>query len=399
MKLTDYLGVSAEVLQDYIDQGLVDTSFHPTFPLVIFTYSRKCVAEQAWDKVTTKCRGLIANTETDDVVARPFEKFFNYGDPMAGVQLANWTSNLDEATPGNAVIFHEPDTIYEKMDGFLCTMYKWDGKSHIASKGSFDSPHAKWATAVYNDRAPLIKQWPEGYTPVFEGITKNLRIVVDYGDREELVLIGLINVETGEELSAESLQIWAKANGFTTPLIESEKLETVTHVALDSTVKNFEGYVAVWHRPGMTPFRLKIKFQDYLRIHRLVTGVSPKRVLEALVNGWKSELDEWTNESTPWFNEFVSKWRKALESKYTALDEQAKTTIKMINDRLKFDGQLTMVNYAAARKAFALEFTKHPEIAPILFALLDGKDPAPFIWKRVKPMISGSHPMVDAAKL
>src|SRR5216683_3155996 len=175
MKLTEYLGVSAEGLQDYIDEGLVDTAFHSSFPLVIFTYSRKCVGEQAWDSVTTKCRGLIANTETDEVVARPFEKFFNYGDPQAGLQLTAG-GILEDPAPGSACIFTEPDTLYEKMDGFLCTLYCWEGKEYIASKGSFDSPHAKWATATYNQMLPTGGLWPNGWTPVFEGITKNLRI-------------------------------------------------------------------------------------------------------------------------------------------------------------------------------------------------------------------------------
>lgn len=396
MKLTDYLGVSAEVLQDYINQGLVDTSFHPEFPLVLFTYSRKCVREQTWDQVTTKCRGLIANTETDDIVARPFEKFFNYGDPQAGLQLTRGV--CESPVPGNAVIFDEPNTIYEKMDGFLCTLYEWGGKYYIASKGSFDSPHAKWATATLNQRESLTL--PPGYTPVFEGITKNLRIVVDYGDREELILLGLINIETGEELSHASLMTWASVNGFKTPDVFNITLAQANDNAISSGSKNVEGYVAVWQRPGMTPFRLKIKYQDYLRIHRLVTGVSPKRVLEALVNGWTSELNEWTDASTPWFSHFIEKWRTALNAKYLeyktaasdAFDE-AKKIVMAPRIEGKFD-------FFPTRKQWAEEFKKHPEeLHAILFAMLDGKNVEPVIWKKIKPMISGSHPMIDASKL
>lgn len=386
MKLTEYLGVSAEVLQDYINQGLVDTSFHPTFPLVIFTYSRKCVAEQAWDHVTRKCRGLIANTETDDIVARPFEKFFNYGDPAAGY-------------PESGPVGIEPDTIYEKIDGFLCTLYEWQGKNYIASKGSFDSPHAKWATATYNNYLPAGGTWPKGYTVVFEGITKNLRIVVDYGDREELVLIGMVNIETGEELSHMSLMTWASANGFAIAHVyKNMKVADAAQQALNTDVKNFEGFVAYWSRPGETPFRLKIKYQDYLRIHRLVTGVSPKRVLEALQNGWTGELDEWTNESTPWFNHFIKKWRGVLDAKYTELLTASDTRYQQCYREAILDAQQN--GHIWTRKEWAMAF-KHEdeELHSILFARLDGKDVAPFIWKRVKPLISGSRPMIDATKM
>lgn len=398
MKLTEYLAVSAEALQDYINNGLVDTTFHPKFPLVIFTYSRKCVSEQAWDSVTTKCRGLIANTETDEVIARPFEKFFNYGDPQAGLQLAAG-GTLEEPAPGNACIFHEPDTLYEKMDGFLCTMYRWAGKEYLASKGSFDSPHAKWATAIYNQMLPAGGTWPIGYTPVFEGITKNLRIVVDYGEREELVLIGLVNIKTGEELSHASLMTWATANGFNIPETFTMSLATAAETVLDSRIKNVEGYVAYWFRLGQTPFRLKIKYQDYLRVHRLVTGVSPRRVYEALVNGWQSELDEWTDESTPWFKHFIHKWHAVLNTRYQEITHGAEASYGVIQGVLNQQWQST--GSIPVRKDWALliQRSEFVQYAPVLFAMLDGKNVQPIIWKMVKPLISGSKPMIDATKM
>ena len=395
MKLREYLKVSNEELQNYVNEGWVDTSFHPTFPLVIFTYSRKTVAEQHWDKVTTKCRGLIANTETDDIVARPFEKFFNYGDPVSA------TFETDE----RPLPAREPDYILEKMDGFLCTHYVWEGKNYIASKGSFDSPHAKWATAWLNTRHPAFLV-PPGFTAVFEGITPNLRIVVDYKTREELVLLSVINNETGEELTRPALELFAGLHNLSLPLwFKLATLPKIVEHTLDPTVKNVEGYVLVWQYsepyPKQTPFRLKLKYTDYLRIHRMVCGTSPKRILEALQNGWTPELDTWLDEGTPWFNHFVSKWKRVLENAYAEYDTRSKATIKMVNDKLKFDGALTATSYAAARKAFALEFTKpeNEDISGILFALLDGKDPAPVIWKKVKPLVKGANPMIDAAKL
>src|SRR5229473_7790653 len=175
MYLNQLLDVS--LLKQHIENGYVDEVSHDQFPLILYTYGRKTVADNLWDDVTTKTRGLIVNKDTGEIIARPFFKFFNYGE---------WEQCGDY--PGR-----EPDILYEKMDGFLCTLDKWEGKEYIASKGSFDSPHAKWATATYTTLRGGDGRfmWPEGYTPIFEGITKNLRIVVDYGAREELVLIGL----------------------------------------------------------------------------------------------------------------------------------------------------------------------------------------------------------------
>ncbi len=398
MKLTEYLGVSAAVLQDYINSGLINAHHHKQFPLVLFSYSRKCQYENLWPEPVRKCRGLIVREDTDEIIARPFEKFFNLETENLEKCLVDMsgTGVVEESKLRN--IAREPDMIYEKMDGFMCTLYEWEGKSYIASKGSFDSPHSKWATAVYTAKLPIIA-WPHGFTPVFEGLTKNLRIVVDYGDREELVLIGLINIETGEEINGMALKEEGRIRGFNTPPILNEKLADVNHVSLldgDLAVKNFEGYVAVWVRPGQTPFRLKIKFLDYLRIHRMVCGVSPKRVLEALMNGWQSEIKEWTDESTPWFNNFVSRWTKALQRKYDEIDHGAKASYDVISSVLK--QQWVTTGNIPVRKDWAL-LIQRPEFlayAPVLFAMLDGKKAEPIIWKMVKPMVKNSNPLVNS---
>lgn len=401
MKLTDYLGVSAEVLQDYINQGLINSHHHKEFPLVLLSYSRKCQYDNTWPEPVRKCRGLIVREDTEEIVARPFEKFFNLenDDLEACLKTMSGSGVAEESKMSN--IAREPDYIYEKMDGFMCTLYKWEGKSYIASKGSFDSPHSKWATHQYHKQLMRSKEaWPDGFTPVFEGLTKNLRIVLDYGEREELVLIGLINIETGEERLGSALAYWAIRNGFSYPAEYNMSLATANKMSLDAETKNVEGYVAVWERPGQTPFRLKIKFLDYLRIHRMVCGVSPKRVLEALMNGWESEIKEWTDSSTPWFNAFVSKWKSALEQKYNELEIGAAAAYTAIQAKA-YDSVMTLGTVGLwNRKQWAEEIKTYPEeLHSVLFALQDGKDIKPFIWKRIKPMISGSRPMVDANAL
>jgi RNA ligase len=390
MKLYDYLKLTPEGLQELIDGGLIDTSHHDTFPLVMFTYGRKAVSDNTWPEAVRKCRGLIVREDTEEIIARPFEKFFNYGDPLAGELPLQYGNPL----VGDMPTLREPDYILEKADGFLCTLYEWEGKQYIASKGSFDSPHARWATAQLQKHGRL--NVPTGCTAVFEGITSALRIVVDYKDIEELVLLALIDNETGQELSHDALLIFAKAYGFRIP-IWFKLMDSKTAIAhtLDPDIKNVEGYVLVWRREGQTPFRLKLKYTDYLRIHRMVCGVSPKRVFEALALGWDSELNTWLDESTPWFNHFVSKWKGALETRFKDIALDADNVFTTVRRRL----QVPPFGVAfPTRKDWALEFMKTPDIAPVLFGMLDGKDVNSIIWKKVKPMISGGRPMVDAAR-
>ena len=155
-----------------------------------------------------------------------------------------------------------------------------------------------------------------------------------------------------------------------------------------------------WYREGMTPFRLKMKFVEYLRLHRLVTNVSPKHIWEVLSQNQKVDLDEYLTNSTPWFKKFVEKWTLALTAEYQRLEYEANKRYAFSgvnpNDYLRpFD--TVPVDFHGLRKAYATEFMKseNKEFSGILFAMLDGKDVKPIIWKMVKPMTKGKNPLVN----
>lgn len=291
MKIWQYLGITPIRFQtEYVETGLVDVSDHDTYPLRMLTYGRECVhGTDKWDGVTTKCRGVIYRTDTEEIIARPFEKFHNlYTASMPETDPSTWEPNENSwwQTP-------TPE-VWEKMDGFLATLYEWEGKQYIASKGSFDSPHAKWATAWLNSTA---HEWLEDYTPVFEGISPNFRIVVNYENFEGLVLLALVNNETGEEVPAPILESYAYRNGLKTPKRFYMTWQEAAEKSNEEETKNFEGYVLVWRRPGTTPFRLKVKYTDYLRLHRMVSTVSPKAIYNCLAGGKRDDLVDWTTES------------------------------------------------------------------------------------------------------
>lgn len=387
MKFFDYIGISEdEFIAKYLETGLITQSLHKDFPLALFTYSRKTVAEQLWDGVTSKCRGIIINLNTDEIVSRPFEKFHNWGSTIGQPEEV-----------GTLDYWHlTPPQIIEKVDGFMCTLYTWDGKDYIASKGSFHSVHAKWATAEWNrvTRVPV----PQGWTAVFEGLNRDLRIVVDYGNRQGLVLLALINNETGEEKPPTELEHWAKMNNVGTPTVFDKSLLD----ALEETTKENsmpgEGYVLTWFNASKPPTRLKLKYVEYLRLHRMVTGVSPKRVWEVLSQAHlKSELDEYLTNSTPWFNKFVSKWVLALRTEFDRINSEAHTRLQCAKVMLKDFCQKNWDNPADIRKEFALIFMseKNREYAPVLFSMLDGKDSSVVIWKKVREMTRNGQPLVD----
>ena len=383
-----YIGKTRAAFEaDYVDTGLVDVRHHESFPLNIYSYSRKCQHEDHWDSVTTKCRGIVVNRETGEIVARPFEKFFNYG------------QKVDSMGEAPMFLSNDKPVMWEKVDGFMCTLYRWEGKPYIASKGSFDSPHAKWATAWYRDHVK--DMWPSGWTPVFEGITPNLRIVIDYGKVERMVLLAVINNETGAEVGRDTLAILAEANGITVPKRHAMSLDTAVSMTLGDS-QNEEGFVATWPTTYGPPYRLKLKYVEYLRLHRLATAFSPKRVLEALANGWDSVLDDAINNSPQHISHFIRKWRFALEEEKNRLLNQAAKIFDEVDGRVtqEMGTPSTAADFILLRKKFAAEFTApgNKLYSGILFAMLDGKDVNQVIWKMMKRLtiLKSARPLVDA---
>ena len=101
-------------LNKYHNDGLLYKQTHPTLPLTIWNYTPAVQYGEKWDDVTLQCRGLVTGTE-GNVVARPFKKFFN----------------LEENK-------HTPTSefeVFDKMDGSLGIMFKYNGEMVCATRG------------------------------------------------------------------------------------------------------------------------------------------------------------------------------------------------------------------------------------------------------------------------
>jgi RNA ligase len=114
--------------------------------------------------------------------------------------------------------------------------------------------------------------------------------------------------------------------------------------------------------------RVKVKCAEYIRLHRLLTGVSEKMILEEyLMAGadFSSLLERVPDEFNTWLQQTVSN----LRAQYGDIEQAAR--------------QIFRAAEAATRKEYAAIFTKTAYSA-ILFHMLDGRDYTQLIWKRVK---------------
>jgi len=113
--------------------------------------------------------------------------------------------------------------------------------------------------------------------------------------------------------------------------------------------------------------RFKVKGNAYREIAHILNHISYKQVVLALANG---TIDEVIASIPGEFTEEIVDWRKTAESQARAI--------------LRHVSELMAEAPTTSRKDFALWATnQHKEYAPYLFAMLDGRDLMPMIYKRL----------------
>lgn len=333
-----------------IELGFIRKQSHPTLELDIYNYTDMCSYEKAWDEYTRMCRGLVLDRE-GNIIARAFDKFFNLGEAD--------TPNTEPKTLSEIVNEHGDYFITEKVDGSLGILFCYKGEFVFATRGSFTSEQSEKMKEMFYEVTKTLdlevfkSHFLETYTHLFEIIYPENRIVVNYGTQEKLVYLGSRNVEDGRirEIS---------------PLIDFFERPKV-YEAMVENIPNAEGYV-LYFNDG---FKLKVKFEEYKRLHRIVTGLNVRSIWEMLANEQSFEeiLKDVPDEFFKWLTNCVEK----LLSEYKCIELVA------TND------YLSLARYQdISRKDFAIEATK-TKYPQLMFAMLDGKDIKPMIWKLIKP--------------
>ena len=334
-------------LEKYYQNGLLLKQTHPTFDLTIWNYSPKVQYERLWDDITLQCRGLVTNSK-GEIVARPFKKFFNY----------------EEHKPEE--IPNEDFVVYEKMDGSLGILFNYENEWILATRGSFTSPQAIKGRELLNKYK--YKYLPSDCTYLFEIIYPENRIVCDYGEEEKLILLGSIQTNTAEEYDIHNEDY--ESLGF--ELVTIYKTWGEGYDLLKEEIsKDKEGYV-IRFKSG---FRMKIKGEEYKRLHRILTNISNRDIWEYLKDN--KPFDEILEKVPDEFYDWVSKTADDLVEKYGDIEK------KCLMDFHRIQSNTNIEN----RKDFALEALKC-DYPSILFSMLNHNDYRDMIWKKIYPEYS-----------
>ena len=332
---------------------LVDTKYisiqkHPTEELFIYNYTQKCQFDRVWTEETLMCRGIIVDKE-GNILAKPFNKFFNYEEHVGE----------DSKLPQLPL---EDFEVFDKLDGSLGILY-WIGDTpHIATRGSFTSDQAIKATQILHNKYKNVKLYP-GVTYLFEIIYPENRIVVDYGPMEDLYLLAAIDTETGKEMVYEWLK---ECHGADFPIISRYDGITDLTKIKELGKENSEGFV-IKFKNGI---RTKIKLEEYVRLHRLVTGVNAKTIWEHLKDG--TGIEEIIDRVPDEFYHWVKKTHGSLLQQY--LDIEANAT-----------RDYGMVRNMDTRKEQAIFLQTNSNYAGVVFKMLDEQPYDQIIWKLIRP--------------
>ncbi|MFE6856013.1 RNA ligase, partial [Streptomyces sp. NPDC057674] len=246
--------------------GHVTRKRHPRLPLSIYTYTRACQYAQHWNEATTRCRGLVADDADGRIVALPLPKFFNVSEHASG-------------RPYAPPLPDEPFEVYDKVDGSLGVVFHYDGRWHVASKGSFTSVQATWAQRRL-DAADTAGLTP-GVTYLAEILYPGNRIVVNYGDRRDLVLLAAFDRDGTEVPLAEAATGWQGVGSVvrTWPAMDLAELVALTESNTlpdghRATGTDAEGFVLRF----ASGRRAKAKLAEYVRLHKVLTGVTERDI-------------------------------------------------------------------------------------------------------------------------
>lgn len=321
-------------LEEYKKLGLLRSQRHPTLPLEIWNYTEKVQYDDLWDEITLSHRGAIRDLE-GNLIAKPFNKFFN----------------IEQNRHKESDSFE----IYDKMDGSLGILFNYQEEWVLATRGSFTSEQAIEGFKILQGYG--YKDLDPGYTYCFEIIYPENRIVCDYGSSRTMVLLAVFD-KNGKEIFdlsqfEDRVQICRKYDF--KDYKEIQKLNW----------NNSEGFIVRFSNGD----RCKIKFENYVELHRKLSSISEKAVWELICE--KKDIKEFLDIIPDEFHKQVKDWNKILLNNYFNIEKEVCSVFENLP---KFE----------TRKDLAL-FIKDNAYKAMLFKLADKKQIHDDICKLIKP--------------
>lgn len=260
-----------------------------------FNFTKEAFYNKAWDKETTKARGLFIDTKNYKIVARSYDKFFKV-DERKETSLENLKSNL---------IY--PVNFYLKYNGFLGILSIYNNELFFASKSTNTGIYVDYFKNIFYKiltkkqisalKRKLIK---ESASAVFEVIDPfNDPHIIEYQE-EKLVLLDIIKNDTEfKKVSYEELT-------------EFSKTYEIPTKELIYKVFNFDEFIVTYD---------KITSPNYKLNNEYIEGFVIEDINNFMIKTKTYYYDEWKHlrtkmESAMKTNKYKTKSYDKLEQKF-----------------------------------------------------------------------------------
>ncbi len=258
-------------------------AFHESEPLVILNYDQ-IFSKPETHPIVIECRGLVLNSETFDVVAKSFNRFFNL----------NQHPEYCEFDFNNFICD-------EKMDGSIVLIYAWKDNIFSNTRGTFgqlplEGFEGTWEQAIGScltleqkgKLANFFIKYPK-ITLVFEFCSLYNKVVRQY-NTPTLFLLGVF--EEGQELSWNHVNVIAGMLDLKRPeTFEFKSIEEIEKYIQNRADNDptFEGVVLRDNKKN----RIKVKSAKYLALHKMKGGNNcflEKNLVPFALSGESGEL-------------------------------------------------------------------------------------------------------------
>jgi hypothetical protein len=314
------------------DYGIT-ANFHESDDRVILNYSQ--IDSPKGSPIVCECRGLVLNRHNGNIIAKAFDRFYNYGE-----------MHTEKHFDFNGC------TATHKEDGSIILLYYYNGEWRINTRNSYGMGYV--VDGVMTWKELFIKALPEGFdwqklhipkTYVLELCSRYNKIVRDYPE-PTVSLLSIFN--NGVEYPEGYIDREAEYLGLQRPksVVCKNILETTAYVGnLAQTDATFEGLVL----RAVDGSRVKVKSQAYVALHRLCNNhaLTPERVFDIVSTGEISEM-------VTYFPEFADVFHRGLELYNTIVSDGR----KLYEDNCHLETQ----------KEFAMKVKDSP-YASVAFAL------------------------------
>ncbi len=291
------------------------------------------------------------------------------------------SKKYDISVEGNSNFFANNILVHNSYIG----VFWYNGEMVVNSKGSFTSPYAIEAKRILEEKYSKTLRYIKNFCYNFGEPTSFIfeligfeQIVVSYPE-PDLVLTGIFKgtdlicgVNDFKELSLDS---FIKEFGY--GLKSAKRFDGLDWKNIKNlNWQNSEGFVVRFSNES----RCKIKFEDYLKLHRQMTNLSTTGIWEALSN--EEPVSSILNDVPDEFYQKVHQYESKLKEEYSDLKQCIEIRFNFEIRDLKRSG--IEMDLKEFRKKLSENISSYP-LKSCIFALQDGKDISKAIWQLIKP--------------